>query len=590
MASSSTIDYLGSRDSPDYLYYNATIINNNTSTSSLVDDPEIIFQDNRKNPLLKDSSNYVLSVENYALNGATKLLPLLIPQIVTPVTDINRTIYTVTFTLTNATNYFQSTQNLIWETEDSSSFVTPPLPGTPKQAESPYYYLYSFDRFVTILNKALALAWTDVKAIAGGSYGTKCPFFTYNNATGTFTLFQDVNSSVVPFQTPLPQPYNISSATGGYLFREFSFVGFDSNLEGLINNLSTQYYGSNAILTTNGTLSLTVPRRVPTPIPSSGAVITNYVPPTAAPPYQLYFITSPQTLVSGTTYTFGGGDAFYYSQSGITLQYIGSGAVTVPANTNQLILNPLIPIPQWVLRWNDGSILSNTYISLVNLPQTITFQANASPTLLPAGSFVLQIAQTPAATITLNTGTIYFPNNVVQVDLINTLPSQAINTGGTGHLVLQPNIGALMNPFTNVPISITNPMYIGVTEYQSSTDTLWSPVSSIVMTTTYVPVINEYSSNPVVLGSTNTGFAQEGGSAFARILVEDALNTDNIDYYKYQPLTPTMSSLSPSHEPLNTIDFQFKWRNRLTNTLVPMKLPNSGTVTVRLLFKKKGVE
>jgi hypothetical protein len=110
------------------------------------------------------------------------------------------------------------------------------------------------------------------------------------------------------------------------------------------------------------------------------------------------------------------------------------------------------------------------------------------------------------------------------------------------------------------------------------------------MTTTYVPVINEYSSNPLAIGTANTGFAQNSGNAFARILVEDALNTDNIDYYKYQPLTPTMSSLSPSHEALNIIDFQFKWRNRLTNELIPMKLPNSGTVTVRLLFKKKGVE
>jgi len=583
MASSSTIDYLGSRDSPDYLYYNATIINNNTSTSSLVDDPEIVFQDNRKNPLLKDSSNYVLSVENFALNGATKLLPLLIPQIVTPVNDINRTIYTVTFTLTNGTNYYQSTQNLIWETEDTSSFVTVPLPGTPKQAESPYYYLYSFDRFLTILNKALALAWTDVKTIAGGTYGTKCPFFTYNETTGTFTLFQDVNSSIVPFQTPLPQPYNISSATGGYLTNEFSFVGFDSNLEGLINNLSTQYYGSNAILTTNGSISLSLLARVPTPIPSSGAVITNYVPPTGAPPYQLWFSSS-QTLVSGTTYTFVSGNNFYYPIGGLTLEWTAGGTATIPANVVTGISSA-----QWILRWNDGSTQGSIYPTAVNLPQTITFQSGV-PTLLPAGSFLLQTALLPAATITLNTGTIYFPNNVVQVDLINTLPSQAINTAGSGHLYLQPNIGALMNPFTNVPISITNPMYIGVTEYQSSTDTLWSPVSSIVMTTTYVPVINEYSSNPVVLGSTNTGFAQEGGSAFARILVEDALNTDNIDYYKYQPLTPTMSSLSPSHEPLNTIDFQFKWRNRLTNTLVPMKLPNSGTVTVRLLFKKKGVE
>jgi hypothetical protein len=110
------------------------------------------------------------------------------------------------------------------------------------------------------------------------------------------------------------------------------------------------------------------------------------------------------------------------------------------------------------------------------------------------------------------------------------------------------------------------------------------------MTTTYIPIINEFSSNPIVLGSTNTGFSQDSGNAFNRILIEDSIDTEKIDYYKYQPKTPTFSSLSPSHEPLSTIDFRFKWRNRLTNALIPMKLPNSGTVTVRLLFKKKGAE
>jgi hypothetical protein len=576
---SASIDYLGSRDSPDYLYYNATIVNNNTSTTTLVDDPDIIFQDDRKLPLLKDSSNYVLSVENFALNGATKLLPLFIPQIVTPINNVNLTIYTITFTITDAAgNYAQSTQNLIWETEDSSSFVQQPVAGTQTQVESPYYYLYTFQRFVTILNKALALAWTDVKTIVGGTYGTHCPFFTYNEATGTFTLFQDVNSSIVPYGTVLPPPHNVTSAAAGYVAGEFSFVGYDSNLEGLINNLATQYYGANAILTTTGTLSLTAIAQTPTRIPTIG-ITTSYVPMPSAPPYQLYFDNT-TTLVSGTPYLMTAQDAFYIPAGGAQLlQNTATQPIVIPANT-------LFPL---TVQWNvffGGAIESFNYTSVIVVPQTISMD-NDVPFTLPNGSYILQY---PAVNVTLNTGTIYFPNNVVQVDLITSLPSQPINTAINGHLYLQQNTGGLVNPFTNTPISITNPVYVGTTEYQSSTDTLWSPVSSVVMTTTYIPVINEFSSNPLILGSANTGFSQDSGNAFARVLIEDAFNTDNLDYYKYQPLTPTMSSLSRSHEPLSTIDFRFKWRNRLTNALIPMKLPNSGTVTVRLLFKKKGVE
>jgi hypothetical protein len=289
--------------------------------------------------------------------------------------------------------------------------------------------------------------------------------------------------------------------------------------------------------------------------------------------------------VSGTAYALSAQDAFYIPASGAQLlQNTGYQPVVIPAN---------IPFPltnQWNVFYG-GAIQSFNYTSAIVVPQTIQLQ-NDVPFTLPTGSYFLQYPQPQGVSVELNTGTIYFPNNVVQVDLVDSLPTTHMFSAvdGADHNILLQNTGGLVNPFTGVPISLTTPIYVGTTEYQSSTDTLWSPVSSIVMTTTYVPVINEYSSNPLAIGTANTGFAQNSGNAFARILVEDALNTDNIDYYKYQPLTPTMSSLSPSHEALNIIDFQFKWRNRLTNELIPMKLPNSGTVTVRLLFKKKGVE
>ena len=66
---------------PDFLFYNAQIINNSTATTQKYDDPEIAYQDTRTVPILEDKSKYAISVENFTINGAGKNLPIFIPQI-----------------------------------------------------------------------------------------------------------------------------------------------------------------------------------------------------------------------------------------------------------------------------------------------------------------------------------------------------------------------------------------------------------------------------------------------------------------------------------------------------------------------------
>ena len=88
----------GSAADGDYVYYNATIINNNVSTTKTEQDPPVYFQDTRQYPLIKDTSEYVVSVDNITLNGAQKSLPIFIPQVKVG-DDVNLTIYTVSFGL-----------------------------------------------------------------------------------------------------------------------------------------------------------------------------------------------------------------------------------------------------------------------------------------------------------------------------------------------------------------------------------------------------------------------------------------------------------------------------------------------------------
>ncbi|MFZ4600674.1 MAG: hypothetical protein ACOYNN_18685, partial [Terrimicrobiaceae bacterium] len=80
-------------DEPDYVYYNADIINNTTDdlpASGLAPpDPQIRFNETRDTALLKDASQYHFSIIRFTMNGANRDLPLFIPNIQTGASQNN---------------------------------------------------------------------------------------------------------------------------------------------------------------------------------------------------------------------------------------------------------------------------------------------------------------------------------------------------------------------------------------------------------------------------------------------------------------------------------------------------------------------
>jgi len=174
---------------PDFLYYNAQIINNTTSTISKAEDPSINFQDTRTISILQDKSKFAVSIENFTLNGVGKNLPLFIPQIRqlnvdgSKNTNPNNTVYDITFTWQyggtkqNPSAIYQSTRSIQWIPENQAVWQgTPPPIGqySYPQPEIPYYYCYTYSHWLKLVNNALSCAWQDVKltATTGGVAGT----------------------------------------------------------------------------------------------------------------------------------------------------------------------------------------------------------------------------------------------------------------------------------------------------------------------------------------------------------------------------------------------------------------------------------
>lgn len=150
-------------------------------------------------------------------------------------------------------------------------------------------------------------------------------------------------------------------------------------------------------------------------------------------------------------------------------------------------------------------------------------------------------------------------------------------------------------PLGYVPIDLQRPYWV-VEQEQPSTDSLWSPISAIVFTSTLLPVKAEQTGPPVSLGAGNIGnSAATAPSAFQPIVTDIALDTSASGAGGYRSLiyyAPTaeyrLSDFGASKQPIRSIDIQVYWKCRLNAQLYPIQMFNLSSVSFKMMFKKKG--
>jgi hypothetical protein len=130
-----------------------------------------------------------------------------------------------------------------------------------------------------------------------------------------------------------------------------------------------------------------------------------------------------------------------------------------------------------------------------------------------------------------------------------------------------------------------------------STDSLWSPISSLVFTSTLLPIKAEATGAPVILGNGNLGFSSATvQSAFQPIITDITADTSVRGSYAYRGFiyyTPTaeyrLSDFSPSKQEIRNIDIQVYWKCRLDNQLYPVQMYNLSSVSLKVMFKKRAL-
>jgi hypothetical protein len=136
--------------------------------------------------------------------------------------------------------------------------------------------------------------------------------------------------------------------------------------------------------------------------------------------------------------------------------------------------------------------------------------------------------------------------------------------------------------------------YWVVTQDYPSTSAMWCPVESIVFCSNTLPIVAEASGEPVVFGSGNISAPMSSQGGFSRIITDIALAQDSAfsyrDFIAYVPSGEyRMCSFLATKQPIQNIDISVFWRNRLDGKLYPLQVPNGGSVSLKLMLRKKGL-
>jgi hypothetical protein len=265
---------------------------------------------------------------------------------------------------------------------------------------------------------------------------------------------------------------------------------------------------------------------------------------------------------------------------------------SVPVGTNipvPAFVASAIPTPPFAAQPSTAPYLrlffnSNLYQLLTNFSNTYFNATVGSRLIFPLSATPVQI---PTTTITTNpvlyTYEILFQNQNY-TNLLNNNPSLQ------GSTTVPP---PAYNPYFLIPTQKQRLYWIAKQDY-NSTNSLWSPVQSIVFTSTLIPVKKEYTGKPIELGSNNISGTANSASAFEPIITDFIVDQQVEkaegwrDFTLYEPTAEyKMNSLTASHDEIRNIDIQVFWKYRLTGELIPLTIPNCSDVAIKMLFRKR---
>jgi hypothetical protein len=601
MFSSSIQTHGDNQDAPDYVYYNADIINNttqNTVGGIAVRDPQIRFNETRDTAIIRNAADYYFSIIRFTMDGANRDLPLFIPNIQegTGQTNVNLTSYSMAVTFQQSLNVNGAGAQLVSGIPQQRFIEYEPETQNP--AAAPIPRSMAANGFKGQWSGAVQYLLGDiVSTTAINQYGSyDGPFYrvipqqpwvvSQTYPPGAVVQFNNVLFQAIATsqgQTPTVGPNWILAPPVGTNPVGSNLWALAGNALGQSQDLTSRYYW---VYTYQHFVNLW--NRTMVDEASFG---------------------DPPAVLSSCAYqdTY---NAFYAA-------YILAGGVagSFPYPTFGDFCNACYPP---VMKFVATESKFDIYMDNAGFGDRLTAFV---PTPYAAGPpVVVGIATKPICRLFFNANMFglfanydntYYNDPGANLVTLGTLsPDGYVNEILATNKAFQNIADFRLSPYTGlgplgyVPTSATgaaitpnmiNRVYYIAQQDYSSTDSLWSPVSSIVFTSTLLPIKAEATGAPVVLGVGNLGFSQATvQSAFQPIITDIALDTSvgNADAYRrfiyYAPAAEyRLSDFSASKQDIRNIDIQVFWKNRLDNQLYPINMFNLSSVSIKIMFKHK---
>lgn len=173
---------------PEHVYYD--MIFRNFNSSQFESNIPLNFQETRDKPILNKASDYELSIVRFCLD--THALPIFIPDIERSQANPNLTIYTVTLEHDDGVTITTTPpESVIFVPDDKAQSIPPAPINNPYglQTDSLYYYIYSYESFIRMINTALLNAMNALIALVPALAGIEQPFLCWNPTTHSADLY-----------------------------------------------------------------------------------------------------------------------------------------------------------------------------------------------------------------------------------------------------------------------------------------------------------------------------------------------------------------------------------------------------------------
>ena len=186
-------------------------------------------------------------------------------------------------------------------------------------------------------------------------------------------------------------------------------------------------------------------------------------------------------------------------------------------------------------------------------------------------------------TLTTESWTITFDANLYQLlrNFENIYTPN--NQPSTNEIIVRNNIN-------NIFTGLDGTKYYVMTQDFPSTDTMWSPVQSILFTSSLLPIIPEQLGTPIIFSNNNNTNPITSQANFQQTITDIALpmyrSSDYKGFVEFAPNPYRLISLSPSKQEIRQLDVSVFWKDR-SGVLTPMTLANGATVSLKIMFRKR---